>query len=1090
MQDYPEFRFAYSQPASYEAVERRAPGLYRSVRKRIRSGQWQATGAMYVESDTLLACGVAALAVADGWRAESTDLSGRRPGLPVHGGKVRFSPHEIISIRLQKKTHIMRPQHTLQNRKKSLPPRNRSAIRALALMPALTAAVALGIACAPSMTRGQEKGAENLARNGGFEAGLSGWAGPGLKSGLVVSENPADGANCFKLTGGFLLQEKMPVEGGKRYKVTMKIRGEDAPEGSVYVQLSYRGEGVGPDWVGPDVVKVAGRTEKTLFTAGALTDWQEFSAVIQPPATANELVLYLRKAAGTPGAAYFDDIKIEPTDEKVTTAADLKREKLSKEWLSLALPEAKAKAGLERIIAAAKQDAPKSHVLAKDGTVAYQVHVGTNSDLVTLNAAHDLAEYLGKICGGAAPSLSHDARPATGPVLVVGKDNAIAEKLCPDVEFSKLGEDGFVIRSVGPNIVIAGNTPGGTMYGVNWFLDHKLGVKWLTPDYTHVPAAKTIEVASLDEKQIPRFAFRQILSNEGDTKPFGARNLLNGNSHGAFGILSPVEIDHWDPSWQHPGLVASFYDLVPDRPGLRAGGQVAMMNPEVRKVMAEGIIKRLKAVPNYGNYWFGLMDNDWGWDIDPESAAFAKKHGGVASAAKTDMAIDVLKRVREVLPDAKIAFNAYHWGFTPPTGMTIPDGLLVYPMTIHLDYSTPLNRGRNEKLGKDIEGWNAIAKDILLWDHVTNFNGYIQPTPNIFPICETIRWLATLPNIHGYFAEGSWNTKSAEFAALRAWIMARMLWDPDTDYKAAIAEYCDAYFGPAGKIVMQYIDLMHEASVKSRAEIWEKTNVDSAMFTLDFVTKADALFDKAEAAVAGGDPDFLKHVRQARAAVDYVILLRRKDYEGLATKQKQVFKTDFDNRLARFDQTVKDEKISQFRQGGNMKELANIIAIDRQPSKPPELVRGLPDSDWREVQDIGFNRYVGSIEADPAASDGAAARVNGHDGGWWIQLKHHKLPEEGLWDIYAEVRVDEEPGAAVEDFGLGLGSAPPMNLCKNIKIGDLKKGAYQLIKAPGGPFRYNPDDGAISYIRGGSKKVKYINVDRFILVRAKEPVSQ
>jgi len=61
MEEYPEFRFAYSQPASYQAVERRVPQLYAKVLKRIRSGKWQATGAMYVESDTLIACGEALL---------------------------------------------------------------------------------------------------------------------------------------------------------------------------------------------------------------------------------------------------------------------------------------------------------------------------------------------------------------------------------------------------------------------------------------------------------------------------------------------------------------------------------------------------------------------------------------------------------------------------------------------------------------------------------------------------------------------------------------------------------------------------------------------------------------------------------------------------------------------------------------------------------------------------------------------------------------------------------------------------------------------------------------------------------------------
>ncbi|MDR1190225.1 MAG: hypothetical protein LBK60_00990 [Verrucomicrobiales bacterium] len=59
LDEYPEFKFAYSQPASYAAVARHAPALYQKVRRRIASGRWQATGAMYVESDTLLACGEA-----------------------------------------------------------------------------------------------------------------------------------------------------------------------------------------------------------------------------------------------------------------------------------------------------------------------------------------------------------------------------------------------------------------------------------------------------------------------------------------------------------------------------------------------------------------------------------------------------------------------------------------------------------------------------------------------------------------------------------------------------------------------------------------------------------------------------------------------------------------------------------------------------------------------------------------------------------------------------------------------------------------------------------------------------------------------
>lgn len=59
MEQYPEFIFGYSQPASYRAVEARSPALMQQVRGRIASGKWEALGASEVESDTLLACGEA-----------------------------------------------------------------------------------------------------------------------------------------------------------------------------------------------------------------------------------------------------------------------------------------------------------------------------------------------------------------------------------------------------------------------------------------------------------------------------------------------------------------------------------------------------------------------------------------------------------------------------------------------------------------------------------------------------------------------------------------------------------------------------------------------------------------------------------------------------------------------------------------------------------------------------------------------------------------------------------------------------------------------------------------------------------------------
>jgi alpha-mannosidase len=55
----PEMVFGYSQPASYEAVQRRSPATMDRVRTKMAQGRWEANGITYVESDTQLSCGEA-----------------------------------------------------------------------------------------------------------------------------------------------------------------------------------------------------------------------------------------------------------------------------------------------------------------------------------------------------------------------------------------------------------------------------------------------------------------------------------------------------------------------------------------------------------------------------------------------------------------------------------------------------------------------------------------------------------------------------------------------------------------------------------------------------------------------------------------------------------------------------------------------------------------------------------------------------------------------------------------------------------------------------------------------------------------------
>jgi alpha-mannosidase len=59
MDEYPDFRFACSQPAQYEWMKEHYPDLYRAIQAKVAAGRWEPVGAMWVEADCNLPSGEA-----------------------------------------------------------------------------------------------------------------------------------------------------------------------------------------------------------------------------------------------------------------------------------------------------------------------------------------------------------------------------------------------------------------------------------------------------------------------------------------------------------------------------------------------------------------------------------------------------------------------------------------------------------------------------------------------------------------------------------------------------------------------------------------------------------------------------------------------------------------------------------------------------------------------------------------------------------------------------------------------------------------------------------------------------------------------
>ena len=55
------------------------------------------------------------------------------------------------------------------------------------------------------------------------------------------------------------------------------------------------------------------------------------------------------------------------------------------------------------------------------------------------------------------------------------------------IDIASLGKEGYVIRTVGNDLLIVGGALRGNLYGVYGLLEDHMGCRWFTPDCSRIP---------------------------------------------------------------------------------------------------------------------------------------------------------------------------------------------------------------------------------------------------------------------------------------------------------------------------------------------------------------------------------------------------------------------------------------------------------------------------------------------------------------------------------------------------------------------------------------------------------------------------
>jgi hypothetical protein len=175
---------------------------------------------------------------------------------------------------------------------------------------------------------------------------------------------------------------------------------------------------------------------------------------------------------------------------------------------------------------------------------------------------------------------------------------------------------------------------------------------------------------------------------------------------------------------------------------------------------------------------------------------------------------------------------------------------------------------RNAQFRADLEGWSKMCEQLYLWDYPINF-GYPLPHPNLRSYAPNLRYY-TEHNVKGMFCEAS---AFAELAELRAWLLAKLMWNPNAEANHLIETFTNGYYGPAGPHIVDYIQLTHNAVEATDDFLGLGSRPDAKFLSLETLTRGWHHLQVAAAAVAN-DPVLARRVQITRLPIMFVFLHR------------------------------------------------------------------------------------------------------------------------------------------------------------------------------------------------------------------------
>ncbi len=484
--------------------------------------------------------------------------------------------------------------------------------------------------------------------------------------------------------------------------------------------------------------------------------------------------------------------------------------------------------------------------------------ISENASITDNYAAGRLKYYLDLITGGNIEIVTD--------ITENEKEIIVGATKRTETDFSEKADGSYSVKSDSTKVIIEGAGNKGTINGVYAFLEKYCGCHWYEDEVIVIPENTNLSVPSdIALSYTPFFEYTETDTKSARDAEFSVANGLTGGIYKNLTEEQGGDVDYLGGSshtlvnrYCKPSLYFSehpeYYALVD---GVRVADQLCLTNEDVKNIVTSEALALLeeKHNPAASLQILSITQADNGNYCQCGTCAKIDSENGSQAGTMLTFVNEIAARIKATGKYDNVAIDTFAYQYTrqAPSQVRPREDVIVRLCSIECCFGHTLDDEvceNNAAFMEDLKEWSQICNRLYIWNYNLNCDESVNIYPN-FGVLQRDVQIFYEHNVKGIYQQGVFYISEcdAEFGEMKTYLLSKLMQDPYLDFDAEMNGYLNAVYGPGGKYIREFIDIVTEHAVTDYTHLYLEQDSRFSLIGISpcDVKRCDELWEMAKA---------------------------------------------------------------------------------------------------------------------------------------------------------------------------------------------------------------------------------------------------